>query len=101
MTCIEESDLGVRQIFSKRLSSRGNEEGIILAPDRQQWRLRLAKIFLEFRVELYVRCVVKKQIQLNFFVRRALQQSRIQCVRLGRNFFWNAYTVRVLPPCSF
>src|SRR5262249_17598131 len=101
MTCIKELDLCVRQVFSKRLGSRRNKERIILAPDRKQWRLRLTKIFLKFRIELHIRCVVEKQIQLNLFVSRTLQQGRIQCVRLGRNAFWIAYAVRVLPPRSF
>src|SRR5215510_14536660 len=72
MTCIEELDLCVRQVFSKRLGSRRNKERIILAPDRKQWRLRLTKIFLKFRIERYIRCVIEKQIQLNFFVCRTL-----------------------------
>src|SRR5262245_59388365 len=35
MACIEELDLRVRQVFSKRLGSRRNEEGIIHSPDRK------------------------------------------------------------------
>src|SRR5262245_24970468 len=50
MTCIQELDLCIRQVFSKRLGSGGNKERIILAPDRKQWRLRLTKIFLKFRI---------------------------------------------------
>src|SRR5215471_288002 len=101
MTSIEESDICVWQVFPKSFGSRRNEKRIILAPDRKQWRLRLTKIFLKFRIELHIRCVVEKQIQLNLFVSRTLQQDRIQCVRLGRNAFWIAYAVRVLPPRSF
>src|SRR5215471_3116124 len=72
MTCIEELNLGVRQVFSKRLGSRGNEKRIILAPDRQQRRFRLTKIFLKLRIKLHIRCVIKKQIQLNLIVSRPL-----------------------------
>src|SRR5215813_881041 len=68
MSCIEELDHRVGQVFSKCLGSRRNEERIILAPNRKQWRLRLTKILLKFRIERYVRCVIEKEIQLNFFV---------------------------------
>src|SRR5262245_29002222 len=68
MTCIEELDLCVRQVFSKSFGSRRNEKRIILAPDRKQWRLRLAKIFLKFRIERYIRCVIEKQVELNTLV---------------------------------
>src|SRR5215510_10027520 len=68
MTGIEELDLCVRQVFSKSFGSRRNEKRIILAPDRKQWRLRLAKIFLKFRIERYIRCVIEKQVELNTLV---------------------------------
>src|SRR4030095_3879063 len=100
MTCLDELDLCVRQVLSKCLGSRRNEKGIILAPDREQWRLRFTKIFLKFRIELHIRSVIEKQIELNLFVSRTLQQSGIQCVRLRRNAFWIAHAVRVLPSCS-
>ena len=73
-----------RLSLSKSLCSRGNEERIVLAPNRKQRRFRLAKIFLKFRIELYVRCVIQKQIELNLFVAWAFEQSRVQCVRLRR-----------------
>src|SRR5262249_25104351 len=100
MAGIEELDSGSRQVFSKRLGSRGNEKRIVLAPDRQQWRLRLTEIFLEFRVKLYVGRVVQIQIQLDVFVPRPFEQSGIQCVRLRRNTLRICYTVRVLPARS-
>src|SRR5580693_7888319 len=52
MTGIEELHLRVRQVLSKGLCSRGNEERIVLAPYRKQRRLRPTKIFLEFRIKL-------------------------------------------------
>jgi hypothetical protein len=54
MSAIEELDLCVRQVFTKRLCSRGNENGIILAPDRKQRWLRSAKIFLKLGIELHI-----------------------------------------------
>jgi len=68
MSGIEELDLCVRQVFSKRLCSRGNEKGIILAPDRKQREVRSTKIFLKFGIEPHIRRVIQKQIQLNFLV---------------------------------
>src|SRR6185503_14409277 len=72
MSGIEELDRCVRQVFAKRLGSRRNEEGIVLAPDRKQRRFRFAEIFLKFRIELHVRCVIEKQIELDVFVSRTL-----------------------------
>src|SRR5271165_3659642 len=60
MSCVKELNLRVRQVPSKRFRPGGNEEGVVLAPDREQRRLRLPKVFLEFRVELYVRRIVQK-----------------------------------------
>lgn len=100
MSGIEELDSRVGQIFAKCLCSGGNEKWIVLAPDRQQRGLRFPEIFLELWIELYVRRVVEKQIQLDLFVSRSLKERRIQCVRLRRNILRIDYTVRVLPACS-
>src|SRR5208282_2447504 len=56
-----------------------------------------AEIFLEFRIELYVRRIIQKQIELNLFVSWPFKQSRIQCVRLRRNHLRICYAVGVLP----
>ena len=101
MSGIEELDLCVRQVSPKRLCSRGDEKGIILAPDRKQRWFRSTKIFLKFGIELHIRRVIQKQIQLNLLVSRTFEQRRIQCVRLGRNTVGIGYAVRVLPPRSF
>jgi hypothetical protein len=47
-----------------------------------------------------VRRVIEKQIQLNVFVPRTLQQSRVQHVRFRRNTL-RIHTVRALPSRSF
>ena len=90
-----------RYVLSKCLGPRGNEKGVVLTPNRQQRRLSLPKVILKRRIELHVRCVIEKQIQLNVFVPRTLQQSRVQRVRFRRNTLRIAYTVRVLPSRSF
>src|SRR5580698_10386858 len=97
VACVEEADLRIRDVFSKRLGPRGNEERIVLAPDSQQRRLRLAEILLELRIKLHVRCIVQEQIELNVFVSGTLQQRGIQGVRFGRNDVGIGYAVRVLP----
>ena len=58
------------------------------------------EIFLKLRIELHIRGVIQKQIELNLFVPRAFEQGRIQCVRLRRNALWIRYAVDVLPPRS-
>src|SRR5580704_208825 len=98
MSRVKELNLCCGYVLPKRFGSHWNEERIVLAPDRKQGRFRFAKIFLEFRIELHVRRVVQKQIELNLFVPGPFEQSRIQCVGLWRNALWICYTVGVLPP---
>ena len=54
VACIQELNLRVRQIFSKCLGPGGNEEWIVLAPDREQGRLRLPKILLKLGIQLHI-----------------------------------------------
>ena len=98
MSGVEELHLRVGQVLSKGLCSRRNEERIVLAPDRKQRRFRLTEIFLEFRIKLYVRRIIQKQIELNLFVPRPFKQSRVQRICLRRNSFRMRYSVGVLPP---
>src|SRR5580700_12315245 len=72
---IEELHLRVRQVLLKGLGSGGNEERIVFAPDREQRRCGPAKIFLEFRIKLYVRRIIQKQIELNLFVSWPFEQG--------------------------
>src|SRR5215472_4307759 len=100
MSGIEELNLGARYIFPKRFRSWGNEERIVLAPDRKQRRFRFTEIFLKFRIQPHVRRIIQKQIELNLFVPRTFEEGRIQRVRLGRNTFRMRYAVGVLPARS-
>ncbi len=95
MPGIQELNPRVRYVLSKCLGPRGNEEGVVLTPNRQQRRLGLPKVILKCRIELHVRRVIEKQIQLNVFVPRTLQQSRVQRVRFRRN------TLRIATPCVY
>src|SRR5262245_15705176 len=101
MSSVKQLNLCVRQIFPKRLCSSGEEKGIVLPPDRKQRWSPFTKIFLKFRIEVHIRRVIQKQIELNLFVPWTFQQSRIQCVRLRRNTLGIRYPVRVLPARSF
>src|SRR5262249_8021547 len=80
MSRFEELLFCVGDVFAIRLSARRNKEGVVLAPDGKQGRPHLAKILLKFRIELDVRRIVQKQIELNLYISRALQQSGVQCV---------------------
>src|SRR5579872_714155 len=100
MSGIEELHLRVRQVFSKCLCSRRNKKGIVLAPNRKQTRLQLTKIFVELRIEPQVRRVIQKEIELNVFVPRPFEQSRIQRVRFWRNNLRICDAVGVLPARS-
>src|SRR5579862_5927100 len=97
---IKELNLSARYIVAKRFGSGGNEERIVLAPDRKYRWLRLAEVFLEFGIEFYVRGVIQKQIKLNVFVPRTFEQSGIQCVGLRRNTLGIRHTMGVLPARS-
>src|SRR5215467_1470504 len=100
MSGIEELNLRVRYVFPKCFCSRRNEERIILAPDRQQRRFRLAEIFLKLRIKLYVRAVIQKQIELDLLVPRAFEECRVQRVCLRRHSLRIRYAVGVLPAGS-
>src|SRR5262250_3022856 len=98
MSRIEELNLRAGYVFPKCFCSGGNEERVVLTPDRQQRWFRLTEIFLEFRIALYVRGIVEKQVELNLFVLGPFEQRRVQSVGLGRNTFRIRYAMRVLPP---
>src|SRR6266403_978182 len=97
MPGVKELNLRPGYVLPKSFRSRGNEEGIVLAPDREQRWFGLTKIFLEFWVESYVRRIIQKQVELDLFISRAFEESGIQCVGLGRNTLWIRYAVSVLP----
>src|SRR5258708_32327840 len=100
MSSVKQLNRRARYVLLESFSSRGNKKGIVLAPNRKQRWFRLAEIFLEFRIELYVRGIVQEQIELNLFIPRAFEQRRIQCVRLRRNTLRLCNAVRVLPARS-
>src|SRR5262249_47955732 len=100
MSGVQELNLRAWYVLAESFSSRWNKKGIVFAPNRKQRWFRLAEIFLEFRIELYVRRIVQEQVELNLFIPRALEQCRVQCVRLRWNTFRIGYTIDVLPAGS-
>src|ERR1700744_3104763 len=83
VTRIEKMHFGPRDITLVSLRARRDEERIVLAPDRERRRLRVAEEFLEGRIELHVRRIVEEQVELDVFLAFAFQQRRIERVRLG------------------
>src|SRR5271165_3548988 len=65
---VEELDRGIGIVPLKGFSTWGNEVEIMLAPDRQQRRLRGAEILLKLRIQLHVVGIVEKQVQLNVHI---------------------------------
>src|SRR5580692_7906674 len=68
MSGVQELDPRVRDVPSKSLGPRGKEKGVVFTPNRQQRRLHLPEVVLKRRVELHVRGVVAKQIELDVLV---------------------------------
>jgi hypothetical protein len=64
MSTINELYLSIRHVPLKRLSARGDEDGIVLAPDGKDGRLVLLKVFLEIGIEGFVRLVVFEDVEL-------------------------------------
>src|SRR3546814_12790569 len=64
VTRVEERHRRVGIVAFERLRSRRQEERIVLAPDRQEWRLVGAEILLESRVERDVAFIVAEKVEL-------------------------------------
>src|SRR5262249_17839151 len=62
MPRLEERDPRVLDVSLESLRARRHEERIFLAPDRQEWRLVLAKVLLERWIHLDVARVVEEQV---------------------------------------
>src|SRR5262245_34657151 len=98
---LEKAELTMRNVLSKCFRPGGNEERIVVTPDRQQRRLRIAEVRLKLRIKFHVRCIVQKQIELNFLVARTSQQRGVQRIRFRRNRSRICYAVCVLPTRCF
>ena len=78
MTGVKELHHGVRIVALERFGAGRNEEGIVLAPDREERRLVLAELVLEGRIERDVALVVAKQIELHVVRARARKVEIIE-----------------------
>src|SRR4029077_14212181 len=68
---IEQVDLGVRIVAFEGLGPGGQEERVVLAPNRKKRRLPGADVFLEFGIERDIALVVAEQIELDFVIARS------------------------------
>jgi hypothetical protein len=75
VACVQKLHGGVGVIARRGFRAWRDEERVVLAPDREQRRLRFAEVLLEGRVEFYVVSVVEKEIQLNVHVAGALETN--------------------------
>src|SRR5262245_61032859 len=82
---LEELDLRFPDVTLEGLSTRRHEERVPAAPDRQQRRLVLAKVFLELRIHLDIARVVEEQVQLDLMGTGTGHVVVVQVVAVRRN----------------
>src|SRR5215831_1073658 len=97
MAGVEELHLDLRIVPLERLGAGRKEEGVVLAPDRQdRWALG-AEVLLELRVQRDVTRVVQEQIELDFVVTGPSKQRRVERIALGRDQRCVRHAVQILP----
>lgn len=77
---IEQDHLRTGNVSLVRLRARGNEERVILTPDREQRRLLLAKILLEAGVSIDIVTIVVENVELDVGVPRARDECGVESV---------------------
>src|SRR6516164_4847595 len=93
-------DLGVRVIAPEGFCAGREEEGIVLAPDREK-RPAGADKLLEFRIERDVALVVAEQIELDLVIAGAGEKRRIEGPGIRRQPLRVWHAMRVLPAGGF
>src|SRR5271169_2167071 len=73
MAAFVEMHFGIGVVAFECFGAWRQEERIVFAPNRQQWRTHCAEVFLEFRVERDVARIVQEQVELNLVVTRPSQ----------------------------
>src|SRR5262249_42876899 len=96
---VEEADDRIRNIALECLSTRGQEERIVLAPHSEELRLMVAEILLESRIERNVALVVSEQVELQIVRTRPGQIKIVERVAVWRNGGGIGDAVGVLPDC--
>src|SRR4029077_9420780 len=85
----------------ERFGAGWEKEGIILSPDRQQWWLVFAEIFLELRIERHVACIILKEIELHFVSIGTSQVKVVQGAAIRRDYTWVGDAMGVLESRRF
>src|SRR5215472_2625200 len=98
---VEQSDVCAGDITLEGLSARRQEKWVVAAPDGQQRRLALPKVFLKPGIKLDVGRVVEEQIQLDFVRAWPCQVVVIKRVAVRRHQRRVGYPVGVLPDRRF
>src|SRR3546814_3140144 len=97
VTRVEERHRRVGIVAFERLRSRRQEERIVLAPDRQEWRLVGAEILLESRVERDVALIVAEKVELNLVGAGPCQVEVVEVLPVRRNGRFIGDAVSILP----
>ena len=80
---VDKLDRRVRVIPLVRLRARGDEDRVVLTPNRKKRWLVLAEILLELGIQLYVVLVVHQQPELDLGVARTRHKVVVEMIRLG------------------
>jgi len=77
MPGIQHLNCGVRIVPPVRRRPSGDKKGVVLSPNRKERRFVLPEIRLKLGIQLHVRRVVEKQIQLDLPNARPFEQCRV------------------------
>jgi hypothetical protein len=94
---VEEADLGVGQVALEGFGPGGQEERVVLVPDREQRRPAGAEVLLERRVERHVARVVEEQVELDLVGAAAGEVVVVQPVPVRADPCRVGDALRVLP----
>jgi len=77
MSGVNQMSLGVGQIPFVRNGAFCGEDGVVLSPDNERWRLVLAEERLEVGIERQVGAVVVQHVQLDFWIAGTVKSNLI------------------------
>jgi len=85
VTRIQEANVRTRNIAPVGFGPWGQEEWIVAPPDREQRRLTITEVGLEFGIEFDVTGIVEQQVELRFVRSWACQVEIVERIAVGRN----------------
>ncbi|RYE28191.1 MAG: DMT family transporter [Hyphomicrobiales bacterium] len=85
VAAVDEANVSLRHVALEGFGARGNEERIVLAPDRLHRRLMLAQVGLDGVVERDVGLVIEQQVELDFVVAGTRQIEIVEVAAVGRD----------------